>query len=475
MFGTVVSWIRSILDKILLKNNKKEYINADVPVSEEMRQSIDLWEKMYKGKAPWVNEDIKSLNLEADICTEFSRLVLLEHKSELTGSPKADFIYEEYKKVLKSLKDDKLELALATGGLIFKPFVQNRQLQTDIIPVTKFIPLSFDSNNEVTSGVGVAQKTIGKKIYTRLEYHDFNKLSRTHTISNRCYESENEDELGKEVDISETIWNDLSPYAAISNVDKPLFVLFRVPIANNIDPDSPLGASIYSRAVDKIKKADIQYGRVDWEYESSEKAIYVDDLAIRHEENADAARRFETDKLKDRIYKTFNIGEDEFYKEYSPDIRDEAYWRGLNKHLERIEFSCQLAYGTLSEPTYSDKTAEEIKTSKQRSYSAVLKLQESLQTALEHLVYIYIVYTSLYKLAPEGPVEQSNEWDDSLIVDSESEQRIRQQEVREKLRTRKSYLMWRYGYTEKQALEELKEVAKETAEQEKSIYNQQQE
>lgn len=470
MFGTVVNWIKSIIDKLLLKDNKENFINTDIPVSEEMKQSIDLWEKMYKGKGPWINEDVKSLNLEADICTEFSRLIMLEHKSELTGSKKAELIETEYKNVLKQLRDDKLELALATGGLIFKPFVSNRRLQTDIIQVSKFIPLSFDENRTVISGIGVAQNTIGKIIQTRLEHHIYDPLARTHTVYNRCYESDNENELGKEIDISQTIWKDLKQITMIKNVDKPLFIYFKLPIANNIDLESPLGVSIFSRAVDKIKKADIQFGRIDWEYDASEKAIYIDELALRDgDERIPLKNRI--DKLKDRIYKAFNIGTDDFYKEYSPEIRDVAFWRGLNKLLERIEFSCQLAYGTLSEPTYSDKTAEEIKTSKQRSFSAVSKLQESLQTALEHLVYVYGVYVSLYKLAPEGNVEQSNEWDDSLVVDSETEQRIRQQEVREKLRTRKSYLMWRYGFSEEQAEEELEKIKQENKEQEESLFN----
>ncbi len=474
MFSTVVGWIKSIIDKLLLKDSDSKNISKDIPVSDEMKQSIDLWEKMYKGQAPWINDDVKSLNLEADICTEFARLIMLEHKSELTGSTKSEYIYKEYKKVLKELKDSKLELMLATGGLVLKPYVNNKKLCTDIIQVNKFIPLSFNSNGIVTSGIGIAQNTIGKIIHTRLEHHVFNEGLRTHTIYNRCYESDNENELGKEINIKQTIWSDLAPIATIEHVDRPLFVYIKVPLANNIDTESPLGVSIFSRAVDKIKKADIQYGRVDWEYEASEKAVMVDELALR-ESDGKTPLKNTIDKLKDRMYKTFNTDKNDFYKEYSPEIRDEAYWRGLNRHLERIEFSCQLAYGTLSEPTYSDKTAEEIKTSKQRSFSAVSKLQENLQTALEHLVYIYDVLTSLYKLAPEGKIEQSNEWDDSLIVDSESEQRIRQQEVREGLRTKVSYLMYRYGFTEEQARKELEAIKQEKIEAEKSLFNQQEE
>lgn len=135
--------------------------------------------------------------------------------------------------------------------------------------------------------------------------------------------------------------------------------------------------------------------------------------------------------------------------------------------LQRIEFQCKLAYGTLSDPNYVEKTATEIKTSKQRSYATVSKMQSTMQDTLEHLIYIYDVLTTLYELAPEGEYDTYFEWDDSLVVDGESEQRIRQQEVREGLRTKKSYIMYRYGYTEKQAENELQAILDEKQKVEK--------
>lgn len=136
--------------------------------------------------------------------------------------------------------------------------------------------------------------------------------------------------------------------------------------------------------------------------------------------------------------------------------------------LQRIEFQCKLAYGTLSDPNYVEKTATEIKTSKQRSYATVSKMQSTMQDTLEHLIYIYDVLTTLYELAPDGEYDTYFEWDDSLVVDGESEQRIRQQEVREGLRTKKSYIMYRYGYTEKQAEDELQAILDEKQKVEKS-------
>lgn len=469
MFGTILGWIKGI--NIL--NSKKDAINLDLTISNDMQTAIESWTNIYTNNAPWLNNDVKSLELAADVCTEFARLVLLEHKSELTGSKRATFINKHYQNVLNKLKESKLELALASGGIVLKPYVQNGYFYTDFIESNKFFPTECNDNQEITGAIFVSQYIDNDRQYSRLEYHQLDELSNTYTIKNKAYMSRNKYDLGTEISLRNTRWNNIDEITTISGIKKTLFTYFKVPIANNIDTQSPLGVSVFARATDKIKKADIQYGRVDWEYEASEKALYVNELAIRTtDENT---KKFRIDKLRNRIYKALNMDDDDFYKEYSPEIRDEAFWRGLNKHLERIEFSCQLAYGTLSEPTYSDKTAEEIKTSKQRSFSAVSKIQGSLQVTLEHLVYIYDVLTSLYELAPEGRVEQSNEWDDSLIIDSESEQRIRQQEVREKLRTKKSYLMWRYGFTEQQAEQELQAIKKETSEQEQSLFNQQKE
>ena len=57
----------------------------------------------------------------------------------------------------------------------------------------------------------------------------------------------------------------------------------------------------------------------------------------------------------------------EQYKVFAPPIRDKSLINGFNAILRRVEFNSGLAYGTLSDLNTVDKTAEEIKTSKQRS------------------------------------------------------------------------------------------------------------
>ncbi|MBQ8043896.1 MAG: phage portal protein, partial [Clostridia bacterium] len=277
-----------------------------------------------------------------------------------------------------------------------------------------------------------------------------------------AYNSDEKSTLGIKIELNKIPeWENIQEITAIQYIDKPLFSYYKPPIANNIDSESPLGVSVYARAVNLIKEADKQFGRINWEYEASEKAVYVDELATKPTQNK--KQSFIVNRLKGRLYKTLNTGNEktDFFKDYSPEIRDEALWRGLNKTLQRIEFNVGLAYGSISEPSVVDKTATEIKASKQRSYATVSKMQENLQNALEHLIYAMDVLTTLYGLAPQVSYEISFNWDDSLIVDTEKEQVLQMQEVNSGLRSKLKYIMFRYGLTEQQAQEELELINKE--------------
>lgn len=449
------------------KSTIESELNIDIAISSKLEAKIREWGNIYENKAPWLNKDVKSLELSSSVASEFVRLTTAEMKTEITGSARASFLQEQYKKMLKNLSDN-LEKGNARGGIILKPYVKNGQIFIDFVIQGNFYPISFDDTGKIISIVFATQKTEGNYIYTRLEYH---RLEGTdYYISNTAYKSNNNSSLGKKINLLEIPeWKDIENEVKIENIEKPLFAYYKPPIANNVDAKSPLGIAVFAKAVNLIKDADEQYGRVIWEYEASEKAVYASIEAlkpkkeiIRDEEGKRV--KWETPKLKERLFKAIDIsktnGED-FFQDYSPEIRDEAFWRGLNKILERIEFNVGLAYGTLSEPAFSDKTATEIKTSKQRSYVTVSRMQENLQEALEDLIYAIDVLTTLYSLAPAGTYQASFEWGDSVLTDTQVEQTIQMQEVGQGLRSKLRYIMWRYGLTEQQAQEELYRIQEE--------------
>lgn len=468
MFQKLLNFIKGVIKKMFGKDTMQKALGVDIAISDKMANAITLFENIYMNKAPWLKAgEIESLELGASIANEFARLTTLEMKSEITNSPRADFLNEQYSKLKENL-DENLEAGNAVGGLIFKPYVKDGKIQVDFVKASCFYPTEFNSSGDIIAGIFVSQITKGEDIYTRLEYHKLYEKAleddTSYIIKNMAYKSSNSSMLGDKIELVEVPeWANLDSETGIKYVEKPLFGYYKVPSANNIDSNSALGVSVYSRAINLIKKADIQFGRIDWEYEASEKAVYVDELVTKPNQSKESKKGFTVNKLKGRLYRALNTGKNEsdFFKDYSPEVRDEAFWRGLNKMLQRIEFNVGLAYGTLSEPNTVDKTATEIKASKQRSYSTVSKMQANLQKALENLIYAMDVLTSLYGLAPDGNYEVSFNWDDSLVVDTEKEQMLQMQEVNAGLRSKLKYIMYRYGLTEEQAKEELELINQE--------------
>ncbi|MFR4146680.1 MAG: hypothetical protein ACLT1J_10415 [Mediterraneibacter gnavus] len=51
----------------------KQAMGVDVAVSRRMAQAIYRWSKMYINESPWLNDDVKGLNLPATICSEMCK------------------------------------------------------------------------------------------------------------------------------------------------------------------------------------------------------------------------------------------------------------------------------------------------------------------------------------------------------------------------------------------------------------------
>lgn len=434
MFERIKDWFLRGIDKMLSKSTIEGALKVKTAISNEMDKAMNLWLKIFTNNAPWLNEEVRSLQLGASIAEEFARLITLEMKSEVTGSARADYINEYYQKVLEELKS-KLALFNAVGGGFFKPYVKNNIFYIDYIPQTDCKPLKFDNAGNITSMAFSSQIAKGDKIYTRLETHTLNGTD--YIIENKVYVSDNSSMLGKVTSLSEiSEWRELKERTVIQNIKIPLFAYYKVPLTNNIDTKSCLGVSVYHKAINSIEKADIQAARLDYEYKSAKRSIYADVDAIKNDGTGKP--------IRSDIIKKLDTGDSKFFEEFSPELRDEGFIRGQNKIKQEIEFQSNLAYGTISDPSQVDKTATEINASKQRSYSSVSQMQKSLEYALKHLVNILDIYCDLYELAPSGEYEVSAEWDDSIIVDAESEQRIIMQEVDKRLMSKKEYLMRRY-------------------------------
>lgn len=440
--------------------NESSDTQIDFCMSTQIANQIELWSRMYENKPPWKSKTVDIIGLPSSIAGEIARLTVLELETECKGSARATYIDKIYQKVVNCLRQY-VEYGCAKGGLILKPYPSLGGIEVQIIQADCFFPISFDGSGRITQCVFLEQFRKGNKIYSRLEVHELK--NQILTITNRVFLSTNDYSLGSEISIGMVDrWAELVPSISFENVEQLPFGYFKVPMANNEDSDSPLGVSVFSRAVGEIQQADKRYSQIDWEYESKEAAVHVAQSLLKVNPQT---QQTEYPEGKERLYRAFeyNVGATDkpLLDTFSPDIRDQSYYNGFNHLLRLIEFNCCLSYGTISDPNNTDKTAEEIKFSKQRSYQFVSDTQSALQKALDELIYAIDFYCTIYQLAPSGTYTMSYTWDDSIVrnVDEVIDKNIKL--VQGGLRSKLTAIMEINKCDETEAKLELKRIAKD--------------
>lgn len=383
---------------------------ASPAVSLTMEQHIGLWYAMMVNTPPWQNCDVKAVGLPAAICREVARPTLVEFTANITGSKRADYLNENFQTAKENF-NRALELGLALGGVALKPYIYGDNMLVDVTGAAGFQPTKFDPSGRCIGGVFKDKPVkVNGTYYVRLESHELNGT--TYTIKNKAYYSDSAGSVGADAQLT-TIpeWADIEPEVAIENVDGPLFAYFKPPIANTADSNSMCGMSIYGDAatVELIKQADEQWERLRWEYKSSERKVLMDGTSST------------ADMFNKRL---FEIGpfspNGDFFQHIEPQIRDDAIYRGFQNTLRRVEFNIGLSYGDISDPQTIEKTATEIRSSKQRKYVLVSSIQAALAHTFDSLIYAMDVYASLYGLAPAGDYEVTYDWGDSILDDQET-------------------------------------------------------
>lgn len=417
----------------------KQIVGKDITLSDKMIYAINEWKQMLNGQADWITDSVVSLGIEEGICREFADCALVEMEISVSNE-RLDRIYQ---KNISNLNEN-IQEGLALGSFVLKPL---GEAAAEFVSADKIIPISFGDDGKPNDIAFLTVKKVGDVDYfTRFERHYF--INGNLTIENKCFHSQTSRDIGLPCSLEAVEeWANIDPgpvtYPGMNRMD---FGYYRNPIKNRID-GSACGVSVYESAVDLIRKADIQSARLDWEYESGERAIHVDNKALKQDKSTG---RFSMEKLKKRLYRGLNLeaGKDqELLKEYSPEMRDEAFKRGLEEYKREIEFSVGLAYGDLSDVQEVAKTATEIKTSKNRKYNRVTAIQNNLYDCLEDFAAGLAFYNSMLN----SGYEFSCKFNDSILTDEETERNQDRADVSMGAMQLWEYRKKWYGETEEQA------------------------
>lgn len=402
---SIISKIRGWLS-MLVRSKAKDEFNIEPVISEQMQRWVNECVNIYQGDPCWLDEEdhIDTINFAKTLASETARMTTLGIGIKLDGSARAEWLQKQIDKVYFQLRHW-VEYGCAYGTVILKPNGDSIDLYT---------PEKFEivhENNGVIDGVVFHNwKQVGEKWYTRLEYHRFEGA--VYLISNKCYLGDRPDDTKERIDISATPWDYLSEEVGISNMEKPLFGVFRTPQANNIDMDSPYGLPTFSEAIQELRDLDIAYSRYSKENKDSKRTVLLDSDSLlpggQKVVNISATFKAYREQagLPDYIKNVRGDGKEMFYQEINPTLNTETRVAGINFLLSLIGFKSGFSNGHF---VFNQKTgritAREVESDDARTIQTVKDVRDKLESCLGGLIYALDVFATLYKLAPKGKYE----------------------------------------------------------------------
>ena len=391
---------------MIFRSKAKEEFNIEPIISQSMEDMIQKCFAIYQGKPYWLDDadHIKTVNFAKAVCSETARLAMLGTKITIDGSARAVWLQEQIDKIYFKLRDW-VEYGCAYGTVILKPNGKG----VDLVTPNNFMITDYE-NGEISGVVFVNREVVGKKYYTRLEYHRF--IDDVYAITNRCYVGDTENDTSKRIDIAKTPWSELLEESFIQNVDSPLYGVLKMPHANNVDVDSPMGLPIFSDAIEELKDLDIAYSRNSKEILDSKRTVLLDSDRLLPsggkvaQTGAYFDRQRESMGLPDYVKNVYGNGTEDFYQEINPQLNTDTRLSGLNALLSQIGYKIGYSNGyfVFNEST-GIQTATGVEAEQQRTIQFSKDVRDKVEGCLDRVIYALNVFADLYNLAPVGIYE----------------------------------------------------------------------
>lgn len=436
-----VSFLKGVFNKMLGRNEITRPFNVKADINSKMYEALGIWDDLF------VNSKTQ---LASIIAGEAARLATIDMSITVSGGSRAEAIQS----IINSNRDrlrSKLELGCAYGGLIIKP----NKNGLDFIPASRYIPISYDGNGNISSVIFIDKVRVSDTRYTRLEYHRLENINgnTVYIIENKAFKSKDDLYLGSEIRLTELDnWKDIEPYVELMNVEKPLFGYFRMPMANNVDIDSPLGVSIFSKAVESIKDFDMWYSKWKREGKLSDKYLFVNEQAMM-KPGATGKDKAVAQNPVPELIKGLQFGNNasKCIEEWSPSIRVDEFKQALQTQLDLISMQCGFSSGYLSfDERTGAVTATQIQSEDQRTNSTCTDIQQNYKLALEGAIYALNVFMSLYEDYDDDDIDVTYYMKD-LYVNAEEDRNRAYQLAQNGYIPKWKYLVDYEGYSEEEA------------------------
>ena len=252
-----------------------------------------------------------------------------------------------------------------------------------------------------------------KRYYTRFEYHRFEDNG-DYVITNRCKVGSSPNDVSKEIPIEKTPWVGISEEESISNLEYPLFAVFRTPHANNVDIGSPFGLPIISEAFEELRDLDVAYSRNVKEIEDSKRTVLIDsDRVFAGSVYGDngLTQKAMPDYIK--LVDGVTDASTDIYHEINPSLNTDTRITGINALLSQIGYKIGFSNGHfVFNESSGIQTATGVEAEQQRTIQFIKDMRDKLEDGLDRLIYALNAFADLYDLAPVGAYEITYDFGD---------------------------------------------------------------
>ena len=386
MFKSVIQYILNNVFKIKTQTKAKE-------IDDNQKYASDY-------------ERIDDINFNAIFSNKLANYVISDSNINITGeNARVDLLSKMGQSMWRKAKK-MTSMGFGYGGVIIVPYVKGGKIYYNLVPQNRVTIDEVDGDVITGATVLAEKKVVGGSLNSKtyMRWTNYQVKNGNITITQQF-----SDEKGNKIPAPD-FWQNIQEVQVITGVDRVLFGYVKSPI-NNRNASDTYGVPITygcDATILEIKETLKQIAR---EYELKQAFV-----------GADATMFNGKDALPlNGLFKKIDSGDDTFFEEFSPAIRDSSYFARLQELYQRLEKEVGTSRGILSEVETHNATATEIKKAMYDTFTICDDMRTNIEKAMDDFFYACNVLANAYNLSPQGEYELDFDWSYSLLEDPQQE------------------------------------------------------
>lgn len=459
-------------------------------ISQSYYTYINKWIDVWKGKAEWLNVKtidnkeypMYTLGMGKRVCEDFASTITSEPFT-ITAKKDNTLLQKNLKnaKVLKKLSDN-IEKMGYTGTIGTVTRIKNAtvsktkdgyilsknnktKIQTIDVGANQIIPLTIEDGEIIDCAIVSKQKRLINNKIKDVYYLELHELKdKGYQVTNKFFIKDD----GTEIKIDGVV----DTYNTLSDV--PLFSIGKISRLNPISDNNGLGISLFGDSMDQLLILDLVYNNFGMDFKLGQKVLVINKKLTRIETedytdgNGEVRTRekvvYPSDVRKQQFMEIGNDLMDDgtekpYIFEYNPDLRVGDNKTGVQFALDNLSFKVGFGTHYYSFESGNIATATEAVLSNKDFVNNGNKNRKAVN---EYLIGICRALLLCEKMLGNSKIDEKQNIEiadvDGFLEDDATTRQKAKEDVSMGLMSKKRYLMKVYRMTEKEAIEELKEI-----------------